>query len=95
MAKYNIMAIPGGGGGIRARITGGISGKSASKINPVYKETGIEKRALKAANSPVSPGNKGIGGPNVRNAIISGKPANPNVTRGGSMRSKLGWDWNK
>ena len=91
MAKpSNMNVAPGGGGG---RMSGGITGTGGKNVNPVYRPS-VEAKALKAANAPVSPGNKGIGGTNVRNALISGKPANPNVTRGGSMRSRLGWDWN-
>ena len=54
-----------------------------------------EARALKAANAPVSKNNrdfgKGEGKANVRSAILSGKPANPNAVRGGSMKSQLNW----
>ena len=54
----------------------------------------VEKKALKEANKPVKSRDADImnrNNPQARQAILSEKPANPNVTRGGSARSKLNW----
>lgn len=60
----------------------------AKKLEAAAKKANA--RGLKAANQPVSKGNR-LSGPAVRDAILSAKPANPNVVRGGSMKSQLNW----
>ena len=54
----------------------------------------VESKALKAANKPVKSKDANLmnrNNPQARQAILSEKPANPNVTRGGSAKSKLNW----
>ena len=51
-------------------------------------------RALKAANKPTSKNNRTVGpktSTSVADMIKNMKPANPKVTRGGSMKSRLNW----
>ena len=55
MAKDNVMAVPGGGGGLRARITGGISGKGGKNVTSAYKETGANVKVIKAGSKPLTP----------------------------------------
>jgi hypothetical protein len=55
MARENVGAIPGGGSGIRARITGGISGKGGKNVTPAYKETGANVKVIKAGSKPLTP----------------------------------------
>jgi hypothetical protein len=50
---------------LASRAAGGITGKGAKQVNPVYRNTGVSKaeakanaRGLKAANKPLSKGNK-------------------------------------
>jgi hypothetical protein len=82
---------------LASRAAGGITGKGAKQVNPVYRNTGVSKaeakanaRGLKAANKPVSKNNR-LGGNTLRQVILSDKPARPNRPRGGSMRSKLNY----
>jgi len=56
MAKYNIMAIPGGSGA--GRTSGGITGKGGKNINPVYKETGNSVKVIKAGSKPLTEPNR-------------------------------------
>jgi hypothetical protein len=54
----------------------------------------VESKALKAANKPTSKDNAATGPKTaayVADVIKNTKPANPNVTRGGSAKSKLNW----
>jgi hypothetical protein len=50
---------------LASRAAGGITGKGAKQVNPMYRNTGVSKaeakanaRGLKAANKPLSKGNK-------------------------------------
>jgi len=56
-------------------------------------ETKANARALKAANKPLSKGNAKapFKGGDSKNVLANAKPANPNVVRGGSMKSKINW----
>ena len=54
----------------------------------------VEKSALKAANKPTSKNDASVGPKTsayVSDTLKNTKPANPNVTRGGSMKSKIDW----
>lgn len=70
-------------------------GKAVEKVvakDTVKAEAKANARALKEANKPTSKGNAPYrNAAYTRPAILSGEPANPNVTRGGSIKSKMNW----
>ena len=82
---------------LASRAAGGITGKGAKQVNPVYRNTGVSKaeakantRGLKAANKPVSKNNRGQTASQFKTDILkNATPARPNRVRGGSMKSKL------
>jgi hypothetical protein len=94
-------------GKIVAKVVAKVAGKATTKattkaLKAVNKPTDkaakvsakVEKKALKAANKPVKSANADLinrNNPQARRAILSEKPANPRVTRGGSAKSKLNW----
>ena len=100
---------------LATRAAGGITGKGAKQVNPVYRNTGVSKaeakanaRGLKAANKPVTKNKEkvysldkslkktGVLKPGettewTKNQLKNMPPRNPNVVRGGSMKSKLNY----
>jgi len=54
MAKENPMAIPGGGGGLRARIAGGIKGSAGKNVKPLYKASTSNVKVIKAGSKPLT-----------------------------------------
>jgi hypothetical protein len=91
MAKQEV---PFGGIG-KAVVKGAVSvakkvvAKDATKV-----AAKVEKKALKAANKPTSKNNASVGPKTsayVSDVLKNTKPANPKVTRGGSMKSKIDW----
>ena len=92
--KMTKQEVPFGGIG-KAVVKGAVSvakkvvAKDATKV-----AAKVEKKALKAANKPTSKNNASVNrntSTYVADSLKNAKPANPNVTRGGSMKSKLNW----
>jgi predicted transcriptional regulator len=72
-----------------AKVVEKVAAKDAAKT-----AAKVESRALKAANKPTSKDNAAVGPKTaayVSDIVKNTKPANPNVTRGGSAGSKLNW----
>jgi len=68
--------------------------KAKVVVSKAKADAKVEKNALKAANKPTSKNNASVGPKTsayVSDSVKNMKPANPNVTRGGSMKSKLNW----
>ena len=87
-------------GGIGKAVVKGVA-KVAEKVTEKVVEKGaakaaakVEAKALKAANKPTTKNNAATGPKTagyVGDVLKNTKPANPNVTRGGSAKSKLNW----
>lgn len=68
------------------------------KAKPTKAEAKANARGLKAANKPTSKNNRSVGPKTstyVSDTLKNMKPANPKVTRGGSMKSKLNFPKSK
>ena len=83
-------------GGIGKAVVKGVA-KVAEKVaekGAAKAAAKVEAKALKAANKPTTKNNAATGPKTaayVGDVLKNTKPANPNVTRGGSAKSKLNW----